>query len=43
MKMEMKLKDGIKKDNSLLVKYFTEAFRNNLMGKTKNDFIITTT
>lgn len=31
---------GIKKDNSLLVKYFTEAVRKNLIGKTKNDFII---
>jgi trigger factor len=32
--------DGIKKDNSLLVKYFTEALRKDLMGKSKNDFII---
>ena len=32
--------DGIKKDNSLLVKYFAEAIRKDLMGKSKNDFII---
>jgi trigger factor len=32
---------GIKKDNSLLVKYFKEDFRNNLMGKTLNDYVIT--
>jgi trigger factor len=32
--------DGIKKDNSLLVKYFTEALRKDLMGKSKHDFII---
>lgn len=31
---------GIKKDNSLLVKYFAEPVRQSLMGKTKNDFII---
>ncbi len=31
---------GIKKDNSLLVKYFKESFRSNLIGKTINDFII---
>lgn len=28
---------GIKKDNSLLVKYFAEGFRSNLMGKKKDD------
>ena len=28
---------GIKKDNSLLVKYFTEQFRPNLMGKKAED------
>lgn len=33
---------GIKKDNSLLVKYFKESFRGNLMGKTINDYIIVT-
>lgn len=31
---------GIKKDNSLLVKYFAEPVRQSLVGKTKNDFII---
>ena len=31
---------GIKKDNSVLVKYFKEEFRPNLMGKTINDFVI---
>ncbi|HJS55103.1 MAG TPA: trigger factor [Chitinophagaceae bacterium] len=35
------LPDGIKKDNSLLVKYFKEDFRQNLIGKHLNDFIIT--
>jgi trigger factor len=32
--------DGIKKDNSLLVKYFKEDFRNNLLGKVTNDYVI---
>ena len=36
------MKEGIKKDNSLLVKYFKEDFRSNLMGKTINDFIVIT-
>ena len=31
---------GIKKDNSLLVKYFAPEVRQTLMGKTRNDFII---
>ncbi|MCY7311652.1 MAG: trigger factor [Chitinophagaceae bacterium] len=31
---------GIKKDNSLLVKYFKEDFRPNLTGKVTNDFVI---
>jgi trigger factor len=31
---------GIKKDNSLLVKYFKEEFRSNLLGKTINDYVI---
>jgi trigger factor len=31
---------GIKKDNSLLVKYFKEDFRSNLIGKVTNDFIV---
>ncbi len=30
---------GIKKDNSLLVKYFAESYRNNWMGKKKEDFV----
>jgi trigger factor len=34
------IQDGIKKDNSLLVKYFAEPFRQELIGKTKNDFLI---
>src|SRR5262249_39669308 len=34
------LPEGIAKDNSLLVKYFGEAIRKGLMGKSKNDFII---
>lgn len=32
---------GIKKDNSLLVKYFKEEFRINLIGRTINDYVIT--
>ena len=31
---------GIKKDNSLLVKYFKEDFRPNLTGKVTNDYVI---
>jgi trigger factor len=31
---------GAKKDNSLLVKYFKEDFRSNLMGKRMNDYVI---
>jgi trigger factor len=31
---------GVKKDNSLLVKYFKEDFRSNLLGKVTNDFVI---
>jgi len=31
---------SIKKDNSLLVKYFKESFRGNLMGKVTNDFVV---
>jgi len=34
------LPDGAAKDNSLLVKYFAEAIRKDLMGKAKNDYII---
>lgn len=33
------IEGGIRKDNSLLVKYFKEAFRSNLMGKKKEDTI----
>ena len=35
------IEGGAKKDNSLLVKYFKEDFRSNLMGKTINDYVIT--
>jgi len=35
------IEGGIKKDNSLLVKYFKESFRGNLMGKTINDYVVT--
>ena len=31
---------GIRKDNSLLVKYFEESYRKNLMGKKKDDTIV---
>jgi len=34
------LDGGIKKDNSLLVKYFAESYRNNWMGKKKEDFVV---
>ncbi len=34
------VENGILKDNSLLVKYFTAPFREQLMGKTKDDNII---
>ncbi|MEI9946104.1 MAG: trigger factor [Chitinophagaceae bacterium] len=34
------IEDGIKKDNSLLVKYFKEDFRSNLIGKVVNDFVV---
>ncbi len=33
------LQDGVTKDNSLLIKYFTPAFRKQLMGKKKEDSI----
>jgi trigger factor len=33
------LEGGLKKDNSLLVKYFTQSFRPNLLGKKKDDTI----
>jgi trigger factor len=32
--------NGITKDNSLLLKYFKEDFRKNLLGKVTNDFVI---
>jgi trigger factor len=31
---------GVKKENSLLVKYFKEDFRKNLIGKVVNDFVV---
>lgn len=34
------IENGIQKENSLLVKYFKEEFRSNLIGKTINDFVI---
>lgn len=34
------IEGGIRKDNSLLVKYFKEEFRSNLLGKTINDYVI---
>lgn len=34
------LAEGATKDNSLLVKYFAEPIRRDLLGKTKNDYII---
>jgi trigger factor len=34
------IENGIKKDNSLLVKYFKEDFRSQLIGKVTNDFVI---
>lgn len=34
------IEGGIRKDNSLLVKYFEESFRKNLIGKKNNDSVI---
>lgn len=34
------VENGVTKDNSLLVKYFKESFRQELLGKTLNDFVI---
>ncbi|HSZ86789.1 MAG TPA: trigger factor [Puia sp.] len=34
------IEHGIVKDNSLLVKYFSESFRKNWIGKKKDDFIV---
>ena len=35
------IEGGVKKDNSVLVKYFKESFRGNLLGKTLNDYVVT--
>ncbi|MCB0775765.1 MAG: trigger factor [Chitinophagaceae bacterium] len=35
------VENGIKKDNSLLVKYFAETYRNSLMGKKASDSFVT--
>lgn len=34
------IENGIKKDNSLLVKYFKEDFRSQLIGKVTNDYVL---
>ncbi len=34
------IENGIRKDNSLLVKYFEESFRKNFLGKKKDDTVI---
>jgi trigger factor len=34
------IEGGIKKDNSVLVKYFAESCRNEWMGKKKDDFVV---
>jgi len=34
------IEGGIKKDNSLLVKYFKESFRSNLLEKNINDYVV---
>ncbi len=34
------IEGGISKDNSVLVKYFSENFRPNLMGKVVNDYVV---
>lgn len=34
------VENGVKKDNSLLVKYFTEGFRKNFLGKKKDDSVV---
>lgn len=34
------IEGGVAKDNSLLVKYFAESFRNQLMGKKKDDSLV---
>src|SRR5688572_17327600 len=34
------IEGGVHKDNSLLVKYFKEDFRPNLIGKTVNDYVV---
>jgi trigger factor len=35
------IEGGVKKDNSVLVKYYKESFRSNLMSKTINDYVVT--
>lgn len=34
------IESGVRKDNSLLVKYFAENFRSNLLNKKKDDFVV---
>lgn len=34
------IENGVSKDNSVLVKYFAEKFRKNLMGKKKDDVVL---
>ena len=34
------IENGIRKENSVLVKYFDEAFRSNLLGKKKDDEVV---
>ena len=34
------IENGINKDNSLLVKYFSESFRSNWIGKKKDDYLV---
>ncbi len=34
------VENGVKKDNSLLVKYFTESYRKNLLDKKKDDSVV---
>ena len=36
----LEVENGIKKDNSLMVKYFVETFRKDLLGKKTEDFFI---
>lgn len=34
------IEGGVRKDNSLLIKYFAEGFRSNLLNKRKDDFVM---